>query len=129
MNKVATLLLIAAGALFAAAPAFAAKPIPAAATIGISDPAPVWGELITLTASGDTVATDIEMVCTHAAGQSYSFSVINYNPGPYSDDVGLSAPNWPDSAATCVATVDLYTVRGHGFKKIVIGSLTFSVAP
>lgn len=114
-----------------AAPALAGKPTIASGTVSIDDPTPVWGQLITLTGDANITGTYIYMECNHAGGTSYSYSVIDYTGEPYSDDVGLYAPNWPDGAeADCTAVLNRVENRGHHTRTTTIedSALTFYVA-
>lgn len=119
-------------ALFVASPVAAVKPVTPEATLSIDDPTPAWGQLVTLTADANVTGTYIYMECDHAGGTSYSYSVIDYTAEPYSDDVGLYAPNWPDGAgAECTAVVRRIEVRGHHHNTTTIdgSGLTFTVSP
>lgn len=123
-----------AGALLAlalAVPVGAAPPVEATATLTIDDATPVWGQFVTLTADANVTGTYIYMECDHAGGTSFSRSVNDYTAEPYSDDVGLYAPNWPDhAAAVCVADVRLVFPKGNNPKNAIIGDpLAFSVSP
>lgn len=120
---------LAAAMLLAAPSVFAAK-LEGTATITIDDATPVYGQTITLTAQVDADGpASIRTVCTHEAGQSFGFGSIS-DDEILTDDVGLYAPNWPESPATCVASVTLLDYSRHGklMRSLVIGSLTFEVA-
>ena len=121
-------------AILAAAPAvWAAKPVDASATVSIDDATPVYGQTVILTATVDFGSSDdpaqIRTRCDHASGSSFGFSHIEHET-TITDDVGLYAPNWPESPATCTATVVLLEFSRHGLQKRAtpIGSLTFEVA-
>ena len=95
------------------------------ATVSIDDATPVYGQTVILTATVDPgFRTGLHTVCVHDAGMSQS-DIVWHSETSYSDDVGLYAPNWSQSAATCTASVVVY--RAHG-KRAVLGSLTFEVA-
>ena len=119
-----------AAALLLAAPSVFAAKLAGTATVSIDNPTPAYGDFVTVTAQVDSEdQAQIRTICTHEFGQSYSHSSIS-DDGTLADRIGLYAPNWPEGAATCVASVTLLQFSRHGLlqKTLVIGSLTFEVA-
>lgn len=105
----------------------------ASATISIDNPAPAYGDTITLTAavegSGGKKST-IRGRYVHASGTSVSSSPFHAGDGAYSDDVGLYAPNWPSGAAHAFITCELLVKSTRNGKQTwdVIGTFEFDIS-